>query len=30
VTGGDDLDVLQVVFEEEDNPADQAVPGGAR
>ena len=30
VTGGDDLDVLQVVFEEEDNPADRAVPGGAR
>ena len=28
--GGDDLDVLQVVFEEEDNPAGRSVPGEAR
>ena len=30
VTGGDDLDVLQVVFEEEDDPGQHAAEGGAR
>jgi hydrogenase nickel incorporation protein HypA/HybF len=30
VTGGDDLDVLQVVFEEDDAPANLAARGGAR
>jgi hydrogenase nickel incorporation protein HypA/HybF len=30
VTGGDDLDVLQVVFEEEDDPGQHAAGGGAR
>jgi hydrogenase nickel incorporation protein HypA/HybF len=28
VTGGDDLDVLSVVFEEEDNPPERAAQGG--
>ena len=30
VTGGDDLDVLSVVFEEEDDPGQHAAEGGAR
>jgi hydrogenase nickel incorporation protein HypA/HybF len=30
VTGGDDLDVLQVVFEKEDDPGQHAAEGGAR